>query len=280
MIAFVGSVFSPYYALARRRHAQVNPENHCAINLAIYSPGNKRWTMTERSAASISRNQTEFVIGPSSLHWNGDHLRVDFVERAVPFGQRVIGHFKLYPKQLFNFSTHLDDQHKHRWGPLAPAARIEVELESPKIKWQGNAYFDSNEGDEPIAIPFKDWDWSRAQLSGERTAVIYDVRQKNGVERVLGLIFTPDGRIEYFEPPPRQALPKTGWRIQRQMRNPKDAQLKILETLEDTPFYARSVLSSELLGERVTSFHETLDVPRLSSWAVQFMLPWRMPRVR
>jgi carotenoid 1,2-hydratase len=96
----------------------------------------------------------------------------------------------------------------------------------------------------------------------------------------LGLIFTPDGRIEHFEPPPRQALPKTGWRIQRQMRNPKDAQLKILETLEDTPFYARSVLSSELLGERVTSFHETLDVPRLSSWAVQFMLPWRMPRVR
>ena len=106
------------------------------------------------------------------------------------------------------------------------------------------------------------------------------MRQKNGVERVLGLIFTPDGRIEHFEPPPRQALPKTGWRIQRQMRNPKDAQLTILETLEDTPFYARSVLSSELLGERVTSFHETLDVPRLSSWVVQFMLPWRMPRVR
>jgi len=56
--------------------------------------------------------------------------------------------------------------------------------------------------------------------------------------------------------------------------------LEILKTLEDTPFYARSVLSSELLGERVTSFHETLDVPRLSSWAVQFMLPWRMPRVK
>ena len=34
------------------------------------------------------------------------------------------------------------------------------------------------------------------------------------------------------------------------MRNPKDAQLTILETLEDTPFYARSVLSSELLGDK------------------------------
>jgi carotenoid 1,2-hydratase len=280
MIAFVGSVFSPYYRWARQRNPQANPENHCAINLAIYSPGTKRWTMTERSAASISRNQTEFVIGPSSLCWHGDHLQVDLYERAVPFGQRVAGHFKLFPKQLFNFSTHLDDRHQHRWGPLAPSARIEVELKSPAIRWQGNAYFDSNEGDEPITIPFKDWDWSRAQLSGDRTAVIYDVRQKNGAERVLGLIFRPDGQIENFEPPPRQALPKTGWRIQRQMRNPHQASLKVLETLEDTPFYARSVLNSELLGERVTSFHETLDVPRLSSLAVQLMLPWRMPRVK
>ena len=280
MIAFVGSVFSPYYAWALRRNPNANPENHCAINLAIYSPGNKRWTMTERSAASVFRNQHEFVIGPSSLHWHNDHLRVDFMERAVPFGQRVAGHFKLFPQQLFNFSTHLDDQHKHRWGPLAPSARIEVELESPKIRWQGTAYFDSNEGDEPIAIPFKDWDWSRAQLSGDRTAVIYDVRQRNGMERVLGLIFNPNGQIENFDPPPRQALPKTAWRIQRQMRNPNQASLEVTETLEDTPFYARSVLKSELLGERVTSFHETLNVPRLSSWAVQFMLPWRMPRTK
>ena len=106
------------------------------------------------------------------------------------------------------------------------------------------------------------------------------MRQKNGFEKLLGLVFHPDGRIENFDPPPRQGLPKTGWRIQRQMRNPSQAPLEILETLEDTPFYARSVLSSELLGERVTSFHETLDIPRLSSWAVQFMLPWRMPRVK
>ncbi len=114
MIAFVGSVFSPYYAWAHRRSGAANPENHCAINLAIYSPGNKRWTMTERSAASVHRNQTEFVVGPSQLQWHGDHLRVDFYERAVPFGQKVAGHFKVFPKQFFNFSTGLDDQGKHR----------------------------------------------------------------------------------------------------------------------------------------------------------------------
>jgi carotenoid 1,2-hydratase len=42
--------------------------------------------------------------------------------------------------------------------------------------------------------------------------------------------------------------------------------------------YARSVLSSGLLGETVVSMHETLNVPRLTSTAMQLMLPWRMPR--
>jgi carotenoid 1,2-hydratase len=42
----------------------------------------------------------------------------------------------------------------------------------------------------------------------------------------------------------------------------------------------RSVLESGLLGERVVSMHETLNVPRFASTAVRLMLPWRMPRTR
>jgi carotenoid 1,2-hydratase len=38
------------------------------------------------------------------------------------------------------------------------------------------------------------------------------------------------------------------------------------------------VLQSTLLGQQVSSFHETLNVPRLVSPVVQAMLPWRMPR--
>jgi len=37
-------------------------------------------------------------------------------------------------------------------------------------------------------------------------------------------------------------------------------------------------LHSELLGEQVLSFHESLQVPRLRSPLVQAMLPFRMPR--
>ena len=57
-----------------------------------------------------------------------------------------------------------------------------------------------------------------------------------------------------------------------------DAHVLVTQQLEDTPFYQRAMLQSNLLGESVMSFHETLHVPRLVSPVVQAMLPWRMPR--
>ena len=279
LIAFVGSVFSPYYAWARRNNTAVNPENHCSLNVAIYSPGKNRWAMTERGEKQVSRSSTEFVIGPSNLRWDGNKLIVQIQERAVPFGQKVSGTVELYPNTLFNFSTPLDAAGKHRWGPLAPSARVKVHLNSPDLQWEGNAYLDSNEGDEPISQAFHEWDWSRAEMSGDRTSVIYDVREKNAQENVLALTFNPNGTIDHFEPPPRQALPKTIWGIQGHMRNQSAETLSVHQVLENTPFYTRSVLNSELLGEKVLSFHETLSVPKLTLTSTQLMLPWRMPRV-
>jgi carotenoid 1,2-hydratase len=147
------------------------------------------------------------------------------------------------------------------------------------MNWSGHGYFDSNEGDEPIERPFREWDWSRASLRDGSTAVIYDVRQKAGADRVLALRFDREAKVESFEPPPRQPLPRTAWRIGRTMRTDPGTQATVTQTLEDTPFYVRSVLSSGLLGETVVSMHETLNVPRLTSTAVQLMLPWRMPRI-
>ena len=151
-------------------------------------------------------------------------------------------------------------------------------MQDPSLSWRGNGYLDSNEGDEPIDRPFVEWDWSRASLRDGSTAVLYDVRQRHGDDRVLALRFDRSGTVEPFEPPPRQALPRTGWRIGRTVRSDPDAPARVAETLEDTPFYVRSVIESGLRGERVTSMHETLNVPRFASTAVRLMLPWRMPR--
>jgi carotenoid 1,2-hydratase len=160
---------------------------------------------------------------------------------------------------------------------------VEVALENPSVKWAGHAYLDSNEGDEPINAvdaPFIEWDWSRASLRDGSTAVIYDVRQKRGADRVIAARFARNGAVEHFEAPPRQKLPPSAWRINRTMRSDHTVPVSVTQSLEDTPFYARSVLTSGLLGETVTSMHETLNIPRLASTAVQLMLPWRMRRTR
>jgi carotenoid 1,2-hydratase len=53
---------------------------------------------------------------------------------------------------------------------------------------------------------------------------------------------------------------------------------QVARTLEDTPFYARSLLRLSLAGQRSDAIHETLDVDRLRMPAVQCLLPFRMPR--
>ena len=236
--------------------------------------------MTERSQHSVRRSEREFIVGPSHLQWDGSSLTIDLDEVCMPIPQRVRGRVRVWPQGLCNFVAPLDDAGRHRWGPIAPCARVEVDMQSPGTRWQGHGYLDSNEGDEPIERPFREWDWSRATLRDGSTAVIYDVRQKQGADRVIAQRFKPDGSSESFEAPARQALPRTRWRIGRSMRSDAGVPAQVQQTLEDTPFYSRSVLSSGLFGERVTSVHETLNVPRVASSAVRLMLPWRMPRVR
>jgi carotenoid 1,2-hydratase len=271
-------VFSPYYRRALSRGA-ADPENFCSINVALYGDAGKRWTMTERRRASVQRSARSFHVGPSRLEWNGDCLTFDIDEVGVPLPKRVRGRVRVYPTALSPFFTALDDGGRHRWGPIAPSARVEAEFDRPGAKWSGHGYLDSNEGDEPIDRPFTEWDWSRASLRDGATGVIYDVRQKAAGDRVLALRFDRHANIEAFEPPARQPLPRTAWRIGRTMRTDSGTRATVVQTLEDTPFYVRSVLSSGLLGETVVSMHETLNVPRLTSTAVQMMLPWRMPRV-
>lgn len=279
IIAFVGSVFSPYYAWARARGGGLAPaEQFCALNVALYGAAGQRWSMTERGQASIARTAQHYTIGPSSMALEGDEVVVRFDEWSVPIPRRIRGTVRLKPGAWCGFVAGLDAAGRHRWGPMAPCARIEVELESPRVRWSGPAYMDSNEGDDPIDHAFHDWDWSRARMRDGSTTVIYDVRAPQG-SRVIAQRFLRDGRSEPFEAPPRQMLPVSPiWRIERGVRTDANHPARVLETLEDTPFYARSTLSSSVLGEPVVAIHESLSLPRLRSLPVRLMLPWKMPR--
>ncbi len=272
IIAFLGSVFSPYYAWARRRGGG-DPLRHCALNVALYGR-ERRWAMTERGAGSLDRGTDYLSIGPSGLEWDGSGLTVRIEEVCMPVPRRVRGTVRLYPSFVETREMTLDSGGRHRWRPIAPCARVEVVLERPGLSWSGPAYFDTNYGERPLEADFVRWDWSRAAVPGG-TAVLYDVERRDG-PLTLAMRYDAAGGVTDFAAPGSVGLPRTFWRVPRRIRAGSPV---VTETLEDTPFYARSVVAADLLGGRVTAMHESLSMGRFVSPVVQAMLPFRMPRV-
>ncbi|MGB5734550.1 MAG: carotenoid 1,2-hydratase [Thiohalocapsa sp.] len=279
LIAFIGSVFSPYYFKGRRRGLD-DPRDYCSLNVCLYGE-ERRWTMTERRAGSLSQSTSALGIGPSGLRWNKDDtLSIDIDELGTPIPQRVRGRVHLTPLCINRQSFSLHDNGRHHWRPVSPSARVEVQLERPKLSWTGHAYFDSNWGQEPIEDGFVYWDWSRASM-GDESAILYNMQRRDAQPLALALRFAADGTLHKFDPPPNHRLPRTPiWRVARGSQADDGHPPSVVKTLEDTPFYSRSVIETHLLGRPLTAVHESLSLERFRSPIVQYMLPYRMPRRR
>ncbi|MDP4002928.1 carotenoid 1,2-hydratase [Methylobacterium sp. NEAU K] len=272
IIAFIGSVFSPYYAWS----ASKDPFAHCAMNVVLYGD-RSRFAMTERGAASLSRGRDHIAIGPSAMEWDGTALTVRIDERGAPLPWRLRGTVRLVPRGFTAGPFQLDPGGRHRWWPMAPSSRVEVAFDRPDLRWSGSGYFDTNEGDEPLEAAFSRWTWCRADLP-DGAAILYDVQHRNGGGRNLSLRFSSDGSRREIRPPLAAALPSTKvWRMPRETRS-DDGRARVLTTFEDTPFYSRSLLASTLTGEPVRAVHESLSLDRFRNPLVRLMLPFRMPR--
>ena len=95
----------------------------------------------------------------------------------------------------------------------------------------------------------------------------------------LGWRFYRDGRREPLQQGAAQDLPGTSvWRIARSTHTDAGSVAQVTRTLEDTPFYARSLVRKRLLGSDALAVHESLDLDRFSRRWVQCLLPFRMPR--
>ena len=282
IIGFIGSVFSPYYARARRvaGDAAADPLNHCAINVALYggARGAQRWAMTERGRSGVFRSASTLRIGTSALRWDGDALVIQLDEIAAPIPSRIRGEVRVHPLALVNQDFALDAAGRHRWRPIAPFAWVEVALSRPSLHWSGTGYLDSNGGSRPLEQDLTEWDWSRAALADGRTAVIYDVARRDAGKQCLAVQFDASGAAEPFEAPGEAPLGRTGWRMDRSTRCDAGGTARVLRNLEDAPFYARSVIESQLAGQRATSVHEHLSLDRFTTRWCQWMLPFRMPR--
>lgn len=278
LIAFIGSVFSPFYFRARRRDG-IDPRDHCAINVALYGGSGSRWAFTEYPRTRLQCQPSSLVVGANALQWDGSGLRWHIAETTAPIPGPVTGVVRLYPQSAAPTALALDHARKHWWRPIAPRARVEVEFARPALRWSGTGYFDTNQGSAPLDEGFHAWSWQRAHVSGG-TAVVYDLVPKSGAPIIHSLLIDHAGELQPVALPPRLSLPASRWGIPRATRAERGIAPRIVATLEDAPFYARTLLDTTVGGERALAIHESLSLDRFRSAWVRALLPFRMRRSR
>ena len=232
--------------------------------------------MTERGRASLEQARDRLTIGPSSLEWRNDALVIRINEISAPVPRSIRGEIILHAPAINRREFTLETQGRHIWRPIAPAARVDVNLQSPDLNWRGQAYFDTNAGDEPLEKAFTEWTWSRAHI-GDGAAIFYDATKRREPPLSLALRVDAAGDVQETDPPPVAILPKTKWGLSRRTRAP-EAIARVRRDLEDTPFYSRSLVESHWDGAAVDWMHESLSLDRFANPIVRLMLPFRMPR--
>lgn len=275
IIAFLGCIFSPWYRAARRA-GPADPLDHAVINVCLYGPSWRRWVITGWPRHEVERDATQLRIGRSRLELAPDQLRVDFDDRASPFRQRVRGSLRIWPTVRREEVVTLEAAGRHLWYPMAPCGRFEAVVEGGP-SFAGSAYQDANSGDEPLEDALHAWTWVRQPRPDGSTAVLYDVMRTREPELRISRIFHPNGGFEALEADPVQPLPRGWWGVRRHTRGDG---ARFAEAFEDGPFYTRSLLETSLGGHQGPAMHEWADLDLFVKPWVQFLLPFKMRRMR
>ena len=272
IIAFIGSVFSPWYKWSGRRR----PHNHVCINVATYGTGG-RFTMTDRGERALRQTNDTFEVGPSKLTWDGGKRVIDVDELASPpLPGRVQGRITLPPTGVTGVEAPLLPDGSHVWRPFAPTARIDVDL-NRGWEWSGHGYFDANFGTRALETDFSYWTWGRFPVPGG-AACFYDAERRDGGRLELGVKFTDSGEIEPFQPPRKTRFTRTLWAVKRETRADPGYRPKQVKAMLDAPFYSRSVVRTKINGMETDGVHEALDLDRFASPLLKPMLAVRVPR--
>lgn len=281
VIFFLGGVFSPRYYDARRS-GPVDPAHFPTVNAVLYGPRGA-WAYRDGSAASVTRSDSALGIGASSLRWEQGTLVATLDEPVVRFPnpfprtRRLSGTVRLTPTVLSGECHTLSDEGHHRWWPVAPVARAEVVLDSPELRFSGHAYHDANAGAEGLEEGFVRWHWLRAS-DETGTSVVYEAERRRGGSVALGRRYGADGHHAALPHTGTAALSTGTWGVRRPVPADPAGAPRRVRTLEDTPFYTRSLVDLHLAGVPARAVHESLDLDRFDAGWVRFLLPYRIRR--
>lgn len=212
------------------------------------------------------------------MHREGDALIVDVRERTTPWRKPLHGRIVFRPTiPGAACPVALDGVGAHLWQPLAPLGRLEATFDEPACSFRGVGYLDTNGGDEPLEQGFSSWSWARiAEPRGAR--ITYDVARRSGATLRHGVTLD-DGGARPFAGDVERSLRATSFGLERVVRGNAGEQPMLVRTLEDGPFYARSMI--EVVrpdGLVARGFHEAISLDRLASKWVQFLIPFRARR--
>ena len=274
VIAMVGNPFSPAYWW-RRRRGKTDPLRYSAMNVAIYGRGVSAFSLYERSISAAHRAAGSITIGGSTMAWIKDQLVVELDERTTPWGTPIRGRVVFRPECTTETVLQLDRGDLHRWWPTAPIGRIEVELDQPSLRFTGHGYHDANAGIVPLESTFAEWSWCRARAH-DAALLCYDVRTNEGTARGLAYRVERDGTVGPVEGLEEATLGRSRWGLRRSARCDRGAAAGIRRSLEDGPFYARSLIDTSLGGQPVLAMHEHLSGDRLTKGWVRYLTRHRM----
>ena len=276
IIAFIGSVFSPWYKWSGRKV----PQNNVCINVATYGPGG-RFTMTDRGSSALQQSKYSLTVGPSSMIWDEveKSLVISINEvSSLPFVSRVKGTIIVKPKSVTDVELPLTSSGTHIWRPFAPTAEIEVDLNMSGWKWSGHGYFDANFGTRALEQDFNYWTWGRFPISGG-TKCFYDLELKDGKTESYAFDFDADGQgSSIVDPPPIKKFNRSLWSIKRSTRCDKSYEPRQIKNMLDAPFYSRAAVETTLDGQKTTGVFEALDLHRFRNPVILAMLAVRVPR--
>ena len=275
LIALRGNVFSPRRARALARGEGGSPLDFSAMNLALEGRDGSAWVMTEHAAAAVLRSEDGLAVGRSDLRWNEGTLVARIDERTAPWGRRTRGVIRFTPTIRTSAEVDLSGDGRHRWFPHAPFGRIEVDFAEPAFRFVGHGYFDANEGTEPLEDRFHAWSWSRFGSEGG-AALAYDVELRDGTRRSCGLRVAEDGTTSALETGAELALGRSRFGLGRRVWTETGALAELVRTVEDGPFYVRSLVRSELGGRPAVGMHEAVSLARFRAPWVRFLVPFRM----
>jgi carotenoid 1,2-hydratase len=269
----LGNVFSPRWAKARERDPESCSLDFSTLNVALRVGHRNRWSLTERSRGAVARTERHLRIGASEMRWHGNELRVRVDERTAPWGTQLRGNVRLIPQSTSDQHIALDPKGLHTWSPKVPLAHVEVTFDAPRVAFRGVGYFDVNEGECPLEDTFSSWSWSRISNARE-SAIAYDVTTRDDGFSSRAYAATAGGGLTQREPGSLFEMSTTRFGLARVARH-EYGQVVLRKTLENGPFYARSLVSARLPSGHAHGFHESVSLDRLRAPWVKFLVPFR-----